>query len=117
VEKAIALAGELGAPVTYVSKHDLNMISDNRPHQACRSLMSAMHEMSIPPPQMQSRNKISEQHSVCLASGHQQTFLQQARHAMRVPGLVHTSYTLRIPCVQQGSLAGKRSSGAHTWLL
>lgn len=29
-----ALASELGAQVVEASKHDLNMVTDNRPHQA-----------------------------------------------------------------------------------
>ena len=33
LEQAIAKAGELGIPIHTVSKHDLNMISNNRPHQ------------------------------------------------------------------------------------
>lgn len=35
VSEAIELAKGLGAEVTVVSKHDLNMLSDNRPHQVC----------------------------------------------------------------------------------
>mmetsp|Transcript_9153 Transcript_9153/g.26240 ORF Transcript_9153/g.26240 Transcript_9153/m.26240 type:complete len:441 (+) Transcript_9153:226-1548(+) len=33
VSKAIGLAGSLGLGVEYISKHNLNMMSDNRPHQ------------------------------------------------------------------------------------
>lgn len=34
ITEAVAAAEAAGVPVSYASKHDLNMLSDNRPHQA-----------------------------------------------------------------------------------
>lgn len=35
IQAAKKRAEELGARVEYASKHDLNMVADNRPHQVC----------------------------------------------------------------------------------
>lgn len=35
VRAAKQCAEDLGAAVRYASKHDLNMVADNRPHQVC----------------------------------------------------------------------------------
>jgi hypothetical protein len=35
MERIATLAAGLDLPVRELSKHDLNMLSDNRPHQVC----------------------------------------------------------------------------------
>ncbi|CAG9466791.1 unnamed protein product [Pedinophyceae sp. YPF-701] len=52
LQAALAAAEERGVPVDYVSKHDLNLLSDNRPHQGLAIDASPIEPTNLetPPP-------------------------------------------------------------------